>query len=48
MNALLRILKDNDALASSEYEKYKEDTPALRKDDILLHPESLYSAYIKS
>ena len=36
---LLRIVKDNDALASSEYEEYKEDITSFMKDYILLHPE---------
>jgi len=36
---LLRIVKDNEALASSEYEEYKQDITSFKKAYILLHPE---------
>lgn len=39
LDKLLRIVKDNDALASSEYEEFKEDITSFKKDYILLHPE---------
>lgn len=39
LDKLLRIVKDNDALANSEYEEFKEDITSFKKDYILLHPE---------